>query len=111
MDVEIVNPPEEIETEEVPVGSVIYEQDLRAAPHRNGWAPDLLGAEVASGDGEGPPDLPDEPGFGPRRGPGQGGNGLTIILACVYLGAGALSLYVGITMLRDLRSGKKKEDQ
>jgi hypothetical protein len=85
-------------------GSVIYEQDVRAAAHRNGRAPHLLGAEV----GGGPPAPPGEEPSGGGLPNGAGGNRILAYgLAVTYLGAGALALWVGLTMLRDLR--KKKE--
>lgn len=96
------------EPEEVVSGSVIYEQDLRAASHRNGRASDLVDPEVGGGS-DLPPGLPDEPSFG-RKPERRGGPTGAYVLAIIYLVAGTLSLYVGVTMLRDLRGGKKGEN-
>jgi hypothetical protein len=117
MDVEVVGEDAATETgteapAEPEVGSVIYEQDLRAGSHRNGRAPDMVGPEVKSWSegGDLPPDLPEEPDR-PRR-PEGGRPGLApYLVASTYLVFGALGLYVGITMLRDLRSGKKEKRQ
>lgn len=96
---------------ETPVeGRVVYEQDLRAGARSNGWASDLLGSEEVAHDGEGgPPQLPDEPEFHRDGKPEKRSPILMYGLAFTYLTFGALGLYVGITMLRDLRSGKEKK--
>lgn len=97
----VVEAPEETE------GKVIYEQDLRAGARSNGWASDLLGAEVAAGGADVPPQLPDEPEFHRHDKPEKRSPILMYGLAFTYLTFGALGIYVGITMLRDLRSGKE----
>ena len=101
---------EETKTIEAPTvteeAKIVYEQDLRAGARSNGWASDLLGSEVGSGGEEGPPELPDEPGFH-RHEPEKRSPILMYGLAFTYLTFGVLGIWVGITMLRDLRSGKE----
>jgi hypothetical protein len=107
MDIEVL--PDEPATKG---GSIVYEQDLRAGAHRNGRAPHLVGPEMKAG-GEKPPDPPasDDPESNglPDGEPGQQNRLLAYSLAFVYLGAAALSAYVGITMLRDLRGHKENK--
>jgi hypothetical protein len=92
---------------ETPEGRVVYEQDLRAGARSNGWASDLLGTEeVDAGGSDVPPELPDEPEFH-RHGPEKRSPILMYGLAFTYLTFGGLGIWVGITMLRDLRSGKE----
>jgi hypothetical protein len=89
-------------------GRVIYEQDLRAASHSNGRAPDLVEPKVTADGGATPPELPDEPEYHRPEGGGQS-KLLAYSLAFIYLGAACLSAYVGITMIRDLRGKKEKK--
>lgn len=89
------------ETEEVE-GKVIYEQDIRASSHSNGWTSDLLGAEVGSGN---PPTDPPEKGEDPWHGSGDNKSPVAFryILATSYLVFGSVMLYVGIAMIKDIR--------
>jgi hypothetical protein len=97
------------ETVETPVGRIVYEQDVRAGARSNGWASDLLGAEeVAAGGSDVPPELPDEPEYH-RHGPEKRSPILMYGLAFTYLAFGTLGVWVGVTMLRDLRSGKEQK--
>lgn len=77
---------------------VVYESDLRAAAHRNGHAGYLLEPE-GTNDVGGPPEPPEEE---PEHrhlpdGPARQRN---IVLGLVYLGAGAVAIYIGIAMIR-----------
>jgi hypothetical protein len=102
-DVETIKP----FVEEEPEQKVVYEQDLRNGSRSNGWAADLLDTqEVASGEG-GPPELPDEPHYHRDDKPQKRSPILMYGLAFTYLAFGSLGIYVGVTMLRDLRSGKE----
>lgn len=104
------NPDDVVETVEAPqVQKVVYEQDLRAGARGNGWASDILGAkEVAAGGSDLPPDLPEEPSFHRHDKPEKRSPILMYGLAFTYLTFGALGIWVGITMLRDLRGGKEQ---
>lgn len=98
---------EEVEVVELPTeptiveGRVAYEQDVRAAAHRNGSVAHLVGGEVGD-----PPAPPDEPGDEGRHLPeSRPGRTRAITLGSVYLVAGAIAIYIGITMIRE--SGKE----
>jgi len=95
---------ETIETEEKPEiveGSVIYEQDLRASTHSNGRFADLVGSSV-----EGPPpESPDDDSHD-RRDDGKSPKTMRYLMASIYMVGGIAFLYVGITMIRDLKGEK-----
>jgi hypothetical protein len=99
------------ETVEIKESSIIYEQDLRAGSHSNGRAPHLLDLEEVTDNDGGtpPPEYPDEPEYHKPEQPGEKNSLLQYSLAFVYLGAACLSAYVGISMIRDLRTNTKKE--
>jgi hypothetical protein len=90
------------ETVEIPTeGRVIYEQDIRAGAHSNGRVAHLVEPTV---DGpSGPTDiseedhkhLPEKPE--PPR----------LVVGLLYLGAGSILIFAGVTVLRDWRKGKK----
>jgi hypothetical protein len=82
-------------------GRVIYEQDLRAGSHSNGWASDMVEptvdgpsgpTDVEEGDHKHLPEKPEPP---------------RLVVGLLYLGAGTILIYAGVVVLRDWRKGKK----
>ena len=94
------------ETETVQKVDYGNEQDIRIAVNRNGRTPHLVGSTVDSGD---PPSIKDDDdGHGDHHGDGRTPQGFRYFLAGVYLAAGAIAIYTGILMIRDLRTENKE---
>jgi len=97
-----VKPPV-IEEPKIVEGKVIYEQDLRAASHRNGRTPHVVEPEVGGGTGTPPTDT-EEGDHLPDRPPA-----VRLTLGLVYLAAGGFLIYAGIVVLRDWQKQNNKE--
>jgi hypothetical protein len=94
------------DTEELQRVDFGNEQEFRSDSNGFRRTVDLVdGTEVGSGN---PPDLPDENDFhGDHHHKDNRPQSLRYFLAGVYIAAGMLSMYVGITMVRDLRKDGK----
>jgi hypothetical protein len=95
--------PTVIEEPTIVEGKVIYEQDLRAASHRNGWASHMVEPEVGGPTEPGDPLEDDHEHHLPERPPA-----MRLAIGITYLAAGTILVYAGIVVLKDWRQQGKK---